>query len=48
SSPNVTRKQEHEEGDMGVSDKFQLVLHVARKVQNQLGHMANCLEKIKK
>ncbi|XP_054711215.1 GRAM domain-containing protein 4-like [Uloborus diversus] len=47
SSPHVSRKQEHEEGDMGVSDKFQLVLHVARKVQNQLGHMANCLEKVK-
>ncbi|GFR10241.1 GRAM domain-containing protein 4 [Trichonephila clavata] len=47
SVPHVAKKQEHDEGDMGVSDKFQLVLHVARKVQNQLGHMANCLEKIK-
>ncbi|GIY10351.1 GRAM domain-containing protein 4 [Caerostris darwini] len=47
SVPHVARKQEHEEGDMGVSDKFQLVLHVARKVQNQLGYMANCLEKVK-
>ncbi|KAG8186575.1 hypothetical protein JTE90_020870 [Oedothorax gibbosus] len=46
-SPRITKKPDHEEGDMGVSDKFQLVLHVARKVQNQLGHMANCLEKIK-
>ncbi|CAL1271208.1 unnamed protein product [Larinioides sclopetarius] len=47
SVPHITRKQEHEDGDMGVSDKFQLVLHVARKVQNQLGYMADCLEKIK-
>lgn len=46
SGPRPTRKHD-EEGDMGVSDKFQLVLHVARKVQNQLGYMANCLEKIK-
>ncbi|XP_015905700.1 GRAM domain-containing protein 4 [Parasteatoda tepidariorum] len=46
-SPNVSRKQDHEEGDLGVSDKFQLVLQVARKVQNKLGYMADCLEKIK-
>nr|XP_058960908.1 GRAM domain-containing protein 4-like isoform X1 [Pocillopora verrucosa] len=33
--------------DHSWSDKFQLVLQVARKVQNTLGKMANSLEKIK-
>lgn len=33
--------------DHSWSDKFQLVLQVARKVQNTLGKMANSLEKVK-
>lgn len=40
-------EQDDQDKDMGVSDKFQLVLHVARKVQNQSGHIADCCEKIK-
>ncbi|XP_076331829.1 GRAM domain-containing protein 4-like isoform X1 [Tachypleus tridentatus] len=49
SSCCVTRKNEQEEADrdLGVSDKFQLVLQVARKVQNQSGRVADCCEKIK-
>ncbi|XP_022256078.1 GRAM domain-containing protein 4-like [Limulus polyphemus] len=49
STYHVTRKNEQEEGDkdLGVTDKFQLVLQVARKVQNQSGRVADCCEKIK-
>ncbi|XP_076468693.1 GRAM domain-containing protein 4-like isoform X2 [Babylonia areolata] len=40
-------KREAEDKDLGVSDKFNLVLQVARKVQNTLGTAADSLEKIK-
>ncbi|XP_025106829.1 GRAM domain-containing protein 4-like isoform X2 [Pomacea canaliculata] len=40
-------KKEVEDKDLGVSDKFNLVLQVARKVQNFLGLAADSLEKIK-
>lgn len=40
-------KKETEDKDLGVSDKFNLVLQVARKVQNSLGTAADSLEKIK-
>ncbi|KAK7102250.1 GRAM domain-containing protein 4-like isoform X2 [Littorina saxatilis] len=40
-------KREIEDKDLGVSDKFNLVLQVARKVQNFLGSVADGLEKIK-
>ncbi|KAK7503524.1 hypothetical protein BaRGS_00005063 [Batillaria attramentaria] len=40
-------KKEAEDKDLGVSDRFNLVLQVARKVQNALGSAADGLEKIK-
>ncbi|XP_077995617.1 GRAM domain-containing protein 4-like isoform X2 [Glandiceps talaboti] len=41
--------EEDSEGDkvLGMSDKFQLVLQVARKVQNTLGIVADSLEKLR-
>ncbi|XP_012935583.1 GRAM domain-containing protein 4 isoform X2 [Aplysia californica] len=39
--------KESEEKDMGMSDKLNLVMQVARKVQNFLGEVADSLEKIK-
>ncbi|XP_076340614.1 GRAM domain-containing protein 4-like [Tachypleus tridentatus] len=49
STYHVTRRNEQEEGDkdLGVTDKFQLVLQVAHKVQNQSGKVADFCEKIK-
>lgn len=40
-------KKDSEDKDLGVSDRFNLVLQVARKVQNNLGSAADSLEKIK-
>ena len=40
--------QQEPEKELGVSDKFNLVLQVAKKVQNVLGNIANSLEKLKK
>ena len=34
--------------DLGMSDKFNLVVQVARQVQNTLGKLADNLEKLKK
>ena len=34
--------------ELGMSAKFDLVVHVARKVQNTLGQLADNLEKLKK
>ncbi|KAL5015261.1 hypothetical protein ScPMuIL_009531 [Solemya velum] len=45
--PGEEEEADPESKDMGVSDKFNLVLHVARKVQNTLGDIADNLEKIK-
>ncbi|CAL1528869.1 unnamed protein product [Lymnaea stagnalis] len=43
----VEETKDIEEKDLGVSDKFNLVMQVARKVQNVLGEVADGLEKIK-
>ncbi|CAG5117478.1 unnamed protein product [Candidula unifasciata] len=43
----VEETKDTEEKDLGVSDKFNLVMQVARKVQNVLGMVADSLEKIK-
>ncbi|XP_067929717.1 GRAM domain-containing protein 4-like [Watersipora subatra] len=40
-------KHEPEERETSVSDKFNIVLDVATKVQNKFGHMADGLEKFK-
>ena len=34
--------------ELGMSAKFDLVVHVARKVQNTVGQLADNLEKLKK
>ncbi|XP_059143166.1 GRAM domain-containing protein 4-like [Physella acuta] len=43
----IEEVKDTEEKDLGVSDKFNLVMQVARKVQNFLGQVADSLEKIK-
>ncbi|XP_048257748.1 GRAM domain-containing protein 4-like isoform X1 [Haliotis rufescens] len=45
--PADEEKEADDNRDLGVSDKFNLVLQVARKVQNFLGAFADSLEKIK-
>ncbi|ELT94791.1 hypothetical protein CAPTEDRAFT_226159 [Capitella teleta] len=46
-----TERQKAKDGDsfsdMGVSDKFSVVVQVAKQVQNKLGHIADTLEKFK-
>ncbi|NXG23653.1 GRAM4 protein, partial [Grallaria varia] len=45
--PDVSEPMEQPKEDLTVSEKFQLVLDVAQKVQNLFGKMADILEKIK-
>ena len=40
--------QEAEEKDTSVSEKFDLVMQTARKVQNFLGNVDDSLEKVKR
>ncbi|XP_035677494.1 GRAM domain-containing protein 4-like isoform X1 [Branchiostoma floridae] len=41
------KEPEESQENVGMADKFQLVLQVARKVQNTLGQVADSLEKLK-
>ncbi|XP_061898981.1 GRAM domain-containing protein 4-like [Entelurus aequoreus] len=45
--PEISEPVEPPREDLTVTEKFQLVLHVAQKVQNIFGKMADVLEKIK-
>ncbi|XP_051916579.1 GRAM domain-containing protein 4-like [Hippocampus zosterae] len=45
--PEVSEPVEPPREDLSVSEKFQLVLHVAQRAQNIFGKMADILEKIK-
>ncbi|XP_057693851.1 GRAM domain-containing protein 4-like [Corythoichthys intestinalis] len=45
--PQVSEPVEPSREDLTVSEKFQLVLHVAQRAQNVFGKMADILEKIK-